>query len=156
MISYQSTDQSSTRLPRVSRDLLSCTFPSIRHHITTASASIPLTHHQSSSKMMLSASPFHRQNPFTSSRPSPLAERSANVLPRAFNFTMASQPQFEKKPVPQRAHKPNPIVQSRDAATQRRRDMFFRRVQKDRDDKKWEARGEQVRLNSICTHRHIF
>jgi hypothetical protein len=57
---------------------------------------------------------------------------------------MASQPQSEKKPVPQRPHKPNPVMQSRDAAAQRRRDMFFRRVQKERDDKKWNARGEQV------------
>ena len=93
---------------------------------------------------MLSASPFHYQNVYTPTRPSPLSERSANVLPRVFNFTMASQPQSEKKPVPQRPHKPNPVMQSRDAAAQRRRDMFFRRVQKDRDDKKWNARGEQV------------
>lgn len=51
----------------------------------------------------------------------------------------------EKKPlVPQRAYKANPIMQTRDAATKRRRDMFFRRVQNGREDKKWEARGEQV------------
>ena len=44
----------------------------------------------------------------------------------------------------QRVYKPNPVMQTRDAATKRRRDMFFRRVQNKRDDKKWEARGEQV------------
>lgn len=49
--------------------------------------------------------------------------------------------------MPQRTHKVNPVMQSRDAATQRRRDMFFRRVQKERDDKKWQARGEQVCVN---------
>lgn len=46
--------------------------------------------------------------------------------------------------MPQRAFKPNPVMQTRDAATKRRRDMFFKRVQNGREDKKWEARGEQV------------
>lgn len=51
----------------------------------------------------------------------------------------------EKKPIiPQRAYKANPVMQTRDAATKRRRDMFFKRVQNGREDKKWEARGEQV------------
>lgn len=58
---------------------------------------------------------------------------------------MASSITEEKKvAMPQRAFKPNPVVQTRDAATKRRRDMFFKRVQKDRDEKKWDARGEQV------------
>ncbi len=50
----------------------------------------------------------------------------------------------EKKAIPQRAYKPNPVIQTRDAASKRRRDMFFRRVQNDRDDKQWAQRGEQV------------
>jgi hypothetical protein len=60
---------------------------------------------------------------------------------------MATPAQMDNKitTAPQRAYKPNPAIQTRDAATKRRRDMFFKRVQKDRDDKKWEARGEQVR-----------
>lgn len=96
---------------------------------------------------MLHASPFYQYNSFIPRRPSPLAERPANgptISP--FRFTMASQQQSrdENKAVPQRTHKANPVIQTRDAATQRRRDMFFRRVQKERDDKKWEARGEQV------------
>ncbi|KAJ4294530.1 hypothetical protein N0V90_008221 [Kalmusia sp. IMI 367209] len=68
---------------------------------------------------------------------------------------MATPSQNEKKiPVPQRAFKPNPAVQTRDAATKRRRDMFFKRVQKDRDDKKWDARGEQIqRLDYISEHK---
>ena len=48
----------------------------------------------------------------------------------------------------QRAYKPNPVLQTRDAATKRRRDMFFKKVQKGREDKKWDARGEQVRVAS--------
>lgn len=104
--------------------------------------------------MFLTASyGFPQQHPYMPSRPSPLAERSANAYAHTFSFNMASQlqPQSqENKPtVPQRTHKPNPIVQTRDAATKRRRDMFFRRVQKNRDDKRWEARGEQVCIFQI-------
>lgn len=104
--------------------------------------------------MMLTANAFYPQHIYTPPRPSPLSERSANAVPRpfAFNFSMASPVQNEKKTlVPQRAYKPNPVVQMRDAATQRRRDLFFRRVQKDREDKKWDARGEQVR--AACVNR---
>ncbi|KAJ4365126.1 hypothetical protein N0V83_008744 [Neocucurbitaria cava] len=60
----------------------------------------------------------------------------------------------EKKPlVPQRAYKANPIMQTRDAATKRRRDMFFRRVQNGREDKKWEARGEQIQQLDFVSER---
>lgn len=95
---------------------------------------------------MMLATPFYSQHLYTPSRPSPLSERSANAAPHTFRFTMASPLQNEKKQtVPQRVYKANPVVQTRDVATKRRRDMFFKRVQKDRDDKKWDARGEQVR-----------
>ncbi|KAF2793567.1 hypothetical protein K505DRAFT_305567 [Melanomma pulvis-pyrius CBS 109.77] len=94
--------------------------------------------------MMLAASPFYSQPIYTPARPSPLSERSANVLSRPFSFTMAAPSHNAKAPVPQRTHKPNPVIQSRDAVAQRRREMFFRRVQKDRDDKKWDARGDQI------------
>lgn len=92
------------------------------------------------------ATGFYLQHFHMPSRPSPLAERSANAAPRPFQFTMPTPAQTEKKSytAPQRAYKPNPVVQTRDAATKRRRDMFFNRVQKERDDKKWEVRGEQV------------
>jgi hypothetical protein len=85
-------------------------------------------------------------NPYTPPRSSPLSERSANVTPRLFDFGMDSQSNNQKSPTPQRAFKPNPVIQTRDAATKRRRDMFFKRVQNGREDKKWEARGEQVRI----------
>ena len=92
--------------------------------------------------------PSHSYMP---SRPSPLSPRSANAAPRPFAFSMASSAQDEKKnwAAPQRAYKPNPVVQTRDAATKRRRDMFFKRVQKGREDKKWDARGEQVRVKAL-------
>lgn len=115
---------------------------------TTSHQHLPLpltsTKHQSFTAMMLAASPFYSQPISTPARPSPLSERSANVLSRPFSFTMAAPSHNAKAPVPQRAHKPNPVIQSRDAVAQRRREMFFRRVQKDRDDKKWDARGDQV------------
>ncbi|KAF2035611.1 hypothetical protein EK21DRAFT_54272 [Setomelanomma holmii] len=90
---------------------------------------------------------------YTPPRSSPLSERSANVAPRIFNFSMAS-PSSDKKPaVPQRAYKPNPLIQTRDAATKRRRDLFFRRVQNGRDDKKWELRGEQIQQLDFASER---
>lgn len=61
----------------------------------------------------------------------------------------------QKSATPQRAYKPNPIIQTRDAATKRRRDMFFKRVQKGRDDKKWDARGEQVRIMMMRNWRAL-
>ena len=95
---------------------------------------------------MLATSPFFSHFAFTPSRPSPLSERSSNAPANSFTFNMSD----EKKPMTQpRSFKPNPVVQTRDAATQKRRAMFFRRVQKNRDDKKWDARGEQVRQTMI-------
>ncbi|KAF2872403.1 hypothetical protein BDV95DRAFT_606019 [Massariosphaeria phaeospora] len=65
-----------------------------------------------------------------------------------------SKPEKKHVPVPHRAYKPNPIVQTRDVATQRRRDMFFRKVQNDRDNKKWQARGDQLqRLDYISDQK---
>lgn len=97
--------------------------------------------------MMLTTSFFSHQvphhSPYTPPRSSPLSERSGNVQPRIFDFTMSS-PIKEQTAAPHRTFKPNPVMQTRDAATKRRRDMFFKRVQNNRDDKKWESRGEQV------------
>jgi hypothetical protein len=87
--------------------------------------------------------------PYTPPRSSPLAERSANVATRTFDFSMGSPSEGKKQAMPQRAFKPNPVMQTRDAATRRRRDMFFKRVQTGRDDKKWESRGEQVCASHI-------
>jgi hypothetical protein len=103
--------------------------------------------------MMLTSSLFmppqqQYYSPYTPPRSSPLSERHSNVAPRSFDFGMASPPSNNmKSPTPQRAFKPNPVIQTRDAATKRRRDMFFKRVQNGREDKKWESRGEQVSAN---------
>ncbi|KAF2441453.1 hypothetical protein P171DRAFT_336224, partial [Karstenula rhodostoma CBS 690.94] len=104
---------------------------------------------------MLATSTFYPQHLYMPPRPSPLSERSANAAPRPFQFSMPTPAQSEQKPmIPQRAFKPNPILQTRDAATKRRRDMFFKRVQKGRDDKKWDARGEQIqRLDHISEQK---
>lgn len=72
---------------------------------------------------------------------------------------MASPSEGKKPAMPKRAYKPNPVIQTRGAATKRRRDMFFNRVQNDRDDKKWESRREQVCATSIqqelCVANHV-
>lgn len=97
--------------------------------------------------MLLSARPWtpqeiHRVAP----RPSPLSERPVMVINPAFSptCTMHSRPE-SSQPFCKRIVKPNPLVRSPDAAKERRRGMFFKRVQQDREDRKWELRAEQVR-----------
>ncbi|KAI4960011.1 hypothetical protein J4E86_001630 [Alternaria arbusti] len=106
--------------------------------------------------MMLTTSFFSHQMPhysaYTPPRSSPLSERSANAAPRTFDFTMSS-PLKENSAMPQRAFKANPVMQTRDATTKRRRDMFFKRVQNNRDDKKWESRGEQIQQLDFVSER---
>ncbi|KAL5120588.1 hypothetical protein ACEQ8H_001607 [Pleosporales sp. CAS-2024a] len=92
-------------------------------------------------------------SPYTPPRSSPLSERSANASPRLFDFSMASHSMHKTSPTPSRAYKSNPVMQTRDAASKRRRDMFFKRVQSDREDKKWEARGEQIQQLDFVSER---
>lgn len=89
---------------------------------------------------------------YTPSRSSPLSERSANIAPPVFDFSMGS-PSERKSKTPQRTFKANPVMQKRDATTKRRRDMFFRRVQTGRDDKIWETRGEQIQQLDFVSDR---
>ncbi|OAG07444.1 uncharacterized protein CC84DRAFT_1117795, partial [Paraphaeosphaeria sporulosa] len=104
---------------------------------------------------MLATSTFYPQHHYMPPRPSPLSERSANAAPRPFHFSMPDPAQSAQKlTAPHRSYKPNPIIQTRDTATKRRRDMFFKRVQKGRDDKKWDSRGEQIqRLDHISEQK---
>ncbi|KAF1829010.1 hypothetical protein BDW02DRAFT_574386 [Decorospora gaudefroyi] len=81
--------------------------------------------------------PMPRYTAYTPPRSSPLSERCTNKMAR-----------------PQRAFKPNLVMQTRDAATKRRRDMFFKRVQNAREDKKWEERREQIQqLDFVSEHK---
>ncbi|KAF2013684.1 hypothetical protein BU24DRAFT_452525 [Aaosphaeria arxii CBS 175.79] len=130
------------------REVDVCQAESFHHHHTERQVN-------PENKMMLSANPFFPPQTFyTPLRPSPLAERPANVLSRPFTFTMPAQPDKTSASVPKRTHKPNPVIQSRDVASQRRRDMFFKRVQKDREDRRWEARGDQIqRLDFISDQK---
>jgi hypothetical protein len=43
-----------------------------------------------------------------------------------------------------RAVKPNPLLKGRDEHRQRQRDLFMRKVEQGRDDKRWEGRSDQV------------
>jgi len=77
-------------------------------------------------------------------RPSPLSPRSANACPQ-FSFA-PSMSTGEDAPLPfsKRPVRANPAIQSRDAVKEKRRDMFLKRVQQDREERRWEGRGEQV------------
>ncbi|KAF3044828.1 hypothetical protein E8E12_010976 [Didymella heteroderae] len=89
-------------------------------------------------------------------RSSPLRERSVNAGAGFFDFNVMPQQsdkQSQQSQHSQRAYKANPLVQTRDAATKRRRDMFFKRVQNNREDKKWESRGEQLQQLDFVSER---
>ena len=107
-------------------------------------------YYQSQPNMMSLASTYYSHMPnqhhatHAPLRSSPLRERSTNASAGFFDFSMASGLSDQQSKQPQRAFKDNPVLQTRDAATKRRRDMFFKRLQNSRDDKKWESRGEQV------------
>ncbi|RMZ66279.1 hypothetical protein GMOD_00005367 [Pyrenophora seminiperda CCB06] len=125
---------------------------------------------------MILTSSFYPQHPmphyaaYTPPRPSPLSPRAAAAAAAPALFTMSS-PIREKPPADMmlgggggqshvhhhhhRAYKTNPMLQmqTRDVATKRRRDMFFKRVQTKREDKKWEARGEQIQQLDFVAER---
>ncbi|KAH6639688.1 hypothetical protein C7974DRAFT_136937 [Boeremia exigua] len=86
-------------------------------------------------------------------RSSPLREPSANAGASLFDFSMASQHSEKETTQSQRVYKANPVMQTRDAATKRRRDMFFKRVQNNREEKKWESRGEQLQQLDFVSER---
>jgi hypothetical protein len=93
-------------------------------------------------------------SPFLPSRPSPLSPRSANAfaaIPQnPFTFAMSGSENAvsnTQKPVSysQRAVRVNPFAnRNRNEQLERRRNMFLRRVEQSREDKKWEGRTDQV------------
>ncbi|KAJ4321235.1 hypothetical protein N0V94_002974 [Neodidymelliopsis sp. IMI 364377] len=86
-------------------------------------------------------------------RSSPLRERSLNASTGFFGFDMDSKPVEKQTTHSQRTYKANPMMQTRDAATKRRRDMFFKRVQNSREDRRWESRGEQIQQLDFVSER---
>lgn len=103
--------------------------------------------------MLATPSPFYNP-PFLPSRPSPLSPRSANVFspltPVAFTFGMTGSENQESKaqtfiPYSQRAVRANPFAnRNADEQRERRRNMFLRRVEQAREDKRWQGRTDQV------------
>ncbi|KAF2086064.1 hypothetical protein K490DRAFT_66990 [Saccharata proteae CBS 121410] len=85
----------------------------------------------------------HQNTPnYMPPRPSPLAPRSAN----APLHPPYMDPSNAKNDVPfaKRGYKPNPILKSRHSVTERRRDLFLKKVQEKRDDRRWEGREDQI------------
>jgi len=57
-------------------------------------------------------------------------------------------------PFSKRVIKANTVMQSRDAVKERRRDIFFKKVQQHRDDRRWANRGESIlRLDFVATQK---
>lgn len=147
----------STRLPSACRDCIITFIPIVSNTNTIQRVQISSYRSLSSNRStaMLLASTQHSYMPnqhlatYAPTRSSPLRERSANAGAGLFDFSVMSQHSENQTAQSRRVFKANPVMQTRDAATKRRRDLFFKRVQNNRDDKKWESRGEQVRHTSF-------
>ncbi|KAF2809671.1 uncharacterized protein BDZ99DRAFT_463445 [Mytilinidion resinicola] len=106
--------------------------------------------------MLSTASPWSHQTFYTPSRPSPLSSLPPNACQRSFGRPVMMERFGSNKDIPfsKRAIKANPVVQTRDAVKERRRDMFFKKVQQDRDDRRWASRGEQLlRLDFVAEQK---
>ncbi|KAK3061762.1 hypothetical protein LTS18_005493 [Coniosporium uncinatum] len=85
-------------------------------------------------------------------RPLPLSPRSANACPRPSPFSVSNDTKREV-PFSNRSIKQVPIPQSRDATRDRRRNLFLKKVQKDREDGRWESRSEQILKSDYVSQR---
>ncbi|KAF2491086.1 hypothetical protein BU16DRAFT_493850 [Lophium mytilinum] len=106
--------------------------------------------------MLSTASPWSHQSFYAPSRPSPLSSLPPNACQRSFDRPVMMERSGSNKDIPfsKRAIKANPVVQTRDAVKERRRDMFFKKVQQDRDDRRWASRGEQIlRLDFVAEQK---
>ncbi|KAF2759733.1 hypothetical protein EJ05DRAFT_509445 [Pseudovirgaria hyperparasitica] len=83
---------------------------------------------------------------FAPARSSPLSERSSNACPRRYNSAIMSQAQDAKQQVPysKRSIKQAPINRGREEVRDKRRDLFLKKVKEGREDRNWEAKGEQI------------
>lgn len=67
---------------------------------------------------------------------------------------MGDGPETKDIPFSKRTIRPNPIVQSRDVVKDRRRDIFFKKIQQDREDQRWASRSDQIlRLEFISQQK---
>ena len=102
--------------------------------------------HGRSTMFTVSAGPFILDH--TPSRSSPLVARDLNVCPRPPPFfppQMTWPAPGEIKTQAKRRTSFDPRSQRKDTETARRRNLFLRKVKQNRDDRRWESRGEQVR-----------
>ena len=90
------------------------------------------------------------------STPSPLVLRDPNSCPRfPFHMTVARRSIKDDKVYSPECGR-NPLLQRRSAEQQdRRRRMFLTRVKRDGDERRWEARSEQVGIYSIQSTRSV-
>lgn len=107
---------------------------------------------------MLAWIPSAPQSPhaYMPSHSSPLVPRHTNAARRqplapstshnTFTFNMDPPSKLSAGAPPQRAFKPNPLVQRSvgDAGRERRRDMFLKKVANERDERRWAGRAQQV------------
>ncbi|MCJ1404955.1 hypothetical protein MMC11_008181 [Xylographa trunciseda] len=96
------------------------------------------------------------------SRSSPLSTRDPNACHwfPAFSTKMANPTNDASKPsFPKRQSKFATLVKSRDTENVKRRDKFFQKIKQNGDDRRWEVRGEQVRIAWYSTTdlpTHVF
>lgn len=62
----------------------------------------------------------------------------------------------QETPFSKRVVRPNPLLKGRDEQRERRRDLFMKKVEQGRDDKRWEGRSDQVRFLRALELRGVF
>ena len=103
--------------------------------------------------IMFAISPQPMIFTFQPSRPSPLSPRQTNACHRTrpLHSHMASAKEACTSTHHKRENKFKTLIKSKDTERSQRRELFLKKVKQVGDDRKWEARGDQVR----CTHRFL-
>jgi len=124
------------------------TYSNFLHHIHLPP---PAVHQQSSRPcIMFAVSPQPYTFSYTPQKSSPLSPCNPNARQRSFPLSPPMSPSPSQKQntpsLTRRTVKPNPLLlQQKDCGRARRRDLFLRKVRQDGEERKWEARGDQVR-----------
>ncbi|KLU86561.1 hypothetical protein MAPG_05573 [Magnaporthiopsis poae ATCC 64411] len=95
-------------------------------------------HHATAVPSPLSSSPIRASSP-----PQPLSPRDHNERRRQIQSSPIKPSRFASRPA-----RPNPVVRGREGFQEARRNLFLKKVQQRSDDRRWERRGVESKLQS--------
>ncbi|KAL8418193.1 hypothetical protein RB594_001704 [Gaeumannomyces avenae] len=101
---------------------------------------LPAHHNPTTVPSPLSSSPIRASSP-----PQPLSPRDANERRQIQSSPIKPSSMFKYASRPAR---PNPVARGREGFQEARRNLFLKKVQQRSDDKRWERRGVENKLQS--------